>query len=264
MIAVKSIFLLLLIVTGVALGAETGCPQHYLGGAAPDVGNPKLAALAREVCYQAYGLQHSGITRTALWSAEHLTRNHVLESKGLHRRNDFHPDEHIPYNERAELADYARSGFDRGHMTPSGDAFSENAQAETFSLANMVPQAGRLNRGAWEALESVTRDLAIRRGDLYVITGPLFQGISLQRLHGRVLVPTKIWKAIYVPSLNQGGAWIAENTDDAKPRTMSIAALEREVGLNLFPKLDARTKTYLMDMPEAKAYRRNYTRRQHH
>ena len=34
-------------------------------------------------------------------------------------------------------------------MTPSGDMPDGDAQADSFSLANMVPQTPELNRGVW-------------------------------------------------------------------------------------------------------------------
>ena len=77
---------------------------------------------------------------------------------------------------------YRRSGYDRGHMTPSGDMPDEHAQQQTFSLANMVPQTAALNRGVWEGIESAVRDLAVRQGELYVVTGPVFAGQELKSI----------------------------------------------------------------------------------
>jgi endonuclease G len=54
--------------------AQTDCPTHFLSGQAPDFINQKLTTKAQEVCYSGYGLMHSGITRTPIYAAEHLTR----------------------------------------------------------------------------------------------------------------------------------------------------------------------------------------------
>ncbi|WP_131798045.1 DNA/RNA non-specific endonuclease, partial [Enterobacter roggenkampii] len=53
----------------------------------------------------------------------------------------------------ARLKDYAKSGYDMGHMTAAGDAGTAQEQLETFSLANMTPQLPDLNRKAWRLME---------------------------------------------------------------------------------------------------------------
>jgi DNA/RNA endonuclease G (NUC1) len=99
--------------------ASPSCPQHYADGRSPEIRNEKLARATQELCYQSFGLMHSGLTRTPLWSAEYLTPGHLEAAQNLSRENSFHPEPQLPPSQRAELADYARSGFDRGHMAPS-------------------------------------------------------------------------------------------------------------------------------------------------
>lgn len=225
------------------------CPQHFLGGQHPVIVNQKLAPSTKELCNQGFAVLHSGITRTALWSAEHLTRERLDSARGLPRVNSFHPDDRLTHDERAELKDYARSGYDRGHMAPSGDMPSVSAQEESFSLANMIPQDPNNNRNLHEGIESAIRTYTKDNGDLYVITGPIFDGASLQRIGGRVLVPTHIFKAIYDPSKHVAGAYIENNAPGMEYQMVSIAELERRIGINLFPGMDQRTKDRGMKLP---------------
>lgn len=63
--------------------------------------------------------------------------------------------------------------------------------AQSFSLANMVPQNIQHNSGAWAKIEQDTRRYVLRaQGDVFVITGPIFTRES-ERIgpHG-VKVPT--------------------------------------------------------------------------
>jgi len=138
-----------------ALAANSLCPDHYAGGRAPEIRNPKLAVATRELCYGVFGVMHSGVTRTPLWSAEHLRAENVAAAQGLKRDNAFHPEPRLPRGQRAELDDYARSGYDRGHMTPNGDMPDRATQRESFTLANMVPQDGDHNRHIWNLTPSL-------------------------------------------------------------------------------------------------------------
>ena len=91
-------------------------------------------------------------------------------------------------------------------MTPSGDMPDWQAQQQSFSLANMVPQTPELNRGIWAGIETAVRDLATRQGELYVVTGPAFQSEQLQSIGpSGVLVPSATWKAVYSPQAGGTG-----------------------------------------------------------
>lgn len=211
--------------------------------------NEKLATKTQQVCYSSYGLIHSGVTRTPLTSAEHLTKERVT-APHPERQNAFHPDPNISPADRAELDDYARSGYDRGHMAPSRDMADEKSQYESFSLANMIPQNSDNNRHLWEGIESAVRDLAKRTGELFVVTGPIFYGSELKRLNGKVMVPTYVFKAIYDPSKNEAAAYLVKNTAGKDYAKISIADLDKLTGLNAFPKLPANVK--MLDLPKPK------------
>jgi endonuclease G, mitochondrial len=239
-------------VTTVSLAAPTGCPQFFPQGNAPNLVNPKLLPKTRTICYSAFAVLHSGITRTPLWAAEHLTRKGLDAAVATERKDTFHEEPRLPPDERADLDDYARSGFDRGHLAPAADMPDEQAQHESFSLANMIPQDPQSNRGLWSGIESAVRGFARKSGELYVVSGPVFQGATLKRLRGRVLVPTHIFKAVYDPKRNQAAAYLVENADGDQWRTVSIGELQQITGIDAFPALAPSVKDHAMAQPEPK------------
>ena len=192
----------------------------------------------------------SGVTRGPLWSAEHLTVRGLAGAETTARRSQFHDDERLPPDDRAFLSDYVRSGYDRGHMAPSGDMPNPEAQQQSFSLANIVPQTAPLNRNAWAGIEMAVRHLAQRQGELFVVTGPAFEGSDLQALKGRVLVPTMTWKAVYDPATHGAAAYRCTNVTRPRCITLSIAALTSEVGIDPFPAASWLTKHWAMTLPK--------------
>lgn len=135
-------------------------------------------------------------------------------------------------------------------MAPSGDMGDDMSDHQSFSLANIVPQAAALNRNSWAALEGYVRDLTLKLGEAYVVTGPLYEGTDIKRIGGRVLVPTATWKALYVP--RQGaGAWIATSMAKPKWQVVSIAELTERIGIDPFPALDAATKAKVPKFPNS-------------
>ena len=130
---------------------------------------------ARALCFNGFAVLHSGKTKTPVFSAEVLSRERIDAAKGLKRTNKFFADARLPRLERATLDDYKGSTFQRGHQFAAADAENEDAMAQSFSLANMVPQSPVNNSKTWAGLEKATRAYAHRaKGDIYVITGPVF------------------------------------------------------------------------------------------
>ncbi len=231
------------------LAQAEGCAQLFAGQQPPALLNAKLAQRAMPLCNAFYASLDSGLTRGPLWSAEHLTADSVARARGLERQGTFHEDERLPPDDRAELTDYERSGYDRGHMAPSGDMPDMDAQQQSFSLANVVPQTGALNRVLWEGIESAVRQLAERDGELYVVTGPAFQGRRVRALKGRVLIPTTTWKAVYDPGARGAAAYRCTNARHPKCASLSIAALAGETGIDPFPGVPAAVKQASMTLP---------------
>ena len=119
---------------------------------------PKL----RELCYDAFAVLHSGNTHTPVFVAQRLNRQSVQSAQNEKRTDKFFADARLPGSERAELSDYKGSGYSRGHMAPAGDMPSANAMAQSFSLANMVPQNQKQNSGPWAKIEADTRRYVLR------------------------------------------------------------------------------------------------------
>lgn len=224
------------------------CPEHFFNGAAPQLTNPKLAPKTRQLCYAEFSLLHSGLTRTPLWVAEHLTPGRAAGARELNRLDNFHADPNLPPDERAELSDYARSGFDRGHLAPAGDMTTPEGMAASFSLANMVPQNPDNNRNLWESIERAVRGYSEQR-EIYVVTMPVFQGENLQSLKGRVLVPTHLAKAVYDAQQGSGAAYLAPNQAGADYKVVSLAELQQVSGIDAFPQVPVQVKQTAVPLP---------------
>lgn len=219
--------------------AAPSCQQFLPGAQWPVLANAKLAPKTHVLCYADFAVLHSGITHGPLWSAEHLTRDHLEAAKDMTRTNRFFEDDRLPAGEGATLADYKRSGFDRGHMSPAGNRWNAQAMAESFSLANIVPQNRENNQRLWAHIETAVRKLASQYGEAYVVTGPLFAGAQLQTIGAtRVLVPTQIYKVVYVPSQQLAFAIVADNADNNRYDVRSVRDLEAQSGI-AFPGIPA-------------------------
>lgn len=230
------------------MAAPTKCTNgSYFGGEAPDILNVKLASKVRELCSSEFSVVYSGIARAPLAVGEHLLASNLTTK--IERTDDFHADERIPLEERAELSDWSRSGYDRGHLANARDMHTQQGEHESFALSNMLMQNPENNRNLFSDLEQATRGLAKKEGELYVISGPLFIGNNLQRVNGRVLVPTKIFKAIYCPKKGQGAAFIVNNAPGENYEVVSIAQIEQMAGIRLFPKMNEIAKQSAMNLP---------------
>lgn len=235
----------------VATGASAKEPLAPACTQSIGLGQPVIARPAGNtylLCYRAYATLVSAQTRTPLWSAEYLEQARVNAARNVQRDSDFYEEDAIPPEARARLTDYGRSaGYDRGHMAPSGDFSDKASQAESFSLANVIPQNPTSNRRTWSHIETSTRKLVRQFGAAYVVTGPAFVR-DTGTLRGRVRIPDFVWKAIYVPG--QGAAaYIVRNDETPAYSVASIAELAHLTGVDPFPSLGQAKRAVAFDLP---------------
>ena len=231
--------------------APAGCTKHFFSGDMPNVAADRTAS-ARLLCFSRYAVLHSGRTKTPVWSAEHLTTSSVnaAERIAANRPNNFHAETQLPANERSELSDYQGSGFDRGHMSPSGDMPTRQAQRESFSLANMIPQQPCNNEELWEGIESTARTIAFEQDEIFVITGPVYlSSAQPQQIGQGVLVPLQIFKAIFIPGTGQASAYLVDNIDTKQWKPISLAQLQQLAGVEAFPTVAHKAKITVVQLP---------------
>jgi endonuclease G len=249
-----------------AFAAETGfeqCRNLFADGNPPALLHQENLR-PRALCFSAFAVLHSGISRTPIFVAERLNREVLLDAKNNQRTNRFFAEARMPRGERAELDDYEGSGFDRGHMAPAGDMATDASMAQSFSLANIVPQPPMNNRKTWASIEKATRHYVMRAaGDVFVITGSVFDGAPPTIGDSNVWVPQYLYKLVYDPTANRVWAHWLENTDGAivgKP--ISYKELVKRTGIEFFPgmmKLNSNlnAKPY-MPAPDNFYYRASY------
>lgn len=208
------------------------CPQFFPAGRPPIV--PAGRAL-RELCFSSFAILHSGSTQTPVFVAQRLNRKMLIQAQAVQRTDRFYAEARLPAAERAELGDYRGSGYSRGHMAPAGDMHNPEAMAQSFSLANMVPQDQRHNAGAWSKIEQDTRKYVMRaKGDVYIFTGPVY-GAGPQTVRiGQVAVPSHLFKLVYDPET--GRSWV--HWQGNRPETkvgppISYEEFVRRTGLRL-------------------------------
>lgn len=200
------------------------------------------------LCFNDFNVMYSGVSKTPLWVAEALTPARL--SQRIPREDNFHEEPRVKAEHRATLLDYRGSGYDRGHMAPNADMTNLAAQFDSFSLANMVPQAPKNNQQVWRELEEATRAVVTKqKQDVYVITGPSFNAKRLKTIGQGVIVPTAVYKAVYMPKTGAIGAYYAPNNDSLQVQVVSVCYLEEQLGINLFPQLSEEQKRNTYKLP---------------
>lgn len=202
---------------------------------------PKLLTSTPLIRHEGYQLQYSEKHEQAFWVAYHLTQ--LETDKKYNRTDNFIPDPMISTGS-ATSADYANSGYDRGHLAPAADmGWSERSMSESFFYSNMSPQEPGFNRGIWKRLEEQVRTWAIVYGSVYIVTGPILTD-GLVKIGGNgVSIPKYYYKVIldYKGDQTKAIGFIMPNAYSAnglEPFAVSIDQVEKETGLDFFPKLD--------------------------
>ena len=162
-----------------AQGVQPLCQQAYL------VGYDAPAKLPKFVTYELLPANSLGcVARTNAFAA-----------------NQFVPNGAVP-------ADYAGTGYDKGHMSPDGDlSWDVQVEFESFLMTNMSPQAGSLNRGIWKLLETSVRGWAVQRNQSFSIVSGGLYGPGDKVIGKGVMVPHGFYKIVINNQTKEYAGW---------------------------------------------------------
>ena len=124
------------------------------------------------------------------------------------RCNCFSPDVQLPANAYHVVdLDFRGGGYDRGHMAQSEErTTTDQENAATFLLTNILPQAANNNQGPWSQFENYLNDLVRQQGkEVYVIAGGIYAA-NPQTLkgEGKVQIPDYTWKIAVIENAGKG------------------------------------------------------------
>lgn len=89
-------------------------------------------------------------------------------------------------------ADYAKSGYDKGHLANAEDfAYDCELDELTFRYYNAWPQTAGLNRGIWKEVEEDVREMSKKDTITVVCYARNFQKVN------RLYVPQECYKVVY-------------------------------------------------------------------
>lgn len=150
------------------------CRENFADGVPPAINNA-TDLHARALCFNGFAVLHSGKTKNPVYSAEVLTRQRIQAARNGQRTDVFYEEARIPSRDRVLLTDFRGSSYARGHLAAAANMDNDEAMAQSFSLANIIPQHQVNNSKAWMAIEKATRRYVMRaKGNVYVITGPAY------------------------------------------------------------------------------------------
>lgn len=190
--------------------------------------------------HKGYSLVYSEEHEQAIWVGYELTAEET--KKEFKRTDKFIPDPLIVTGS-ADVDDYKKSGFDRGHLAPAADmGWDSTAMMESFYFSNMSPQVAAFNRGIWAQLESLVRVWAKENKALYITTGPVLRKGLPTIGHNKVSVPEYYYKVIldYTEPEKKAIGFIMKNEGSdllVQSYAVPIDSVEKMTGLDFFEAL---------------------------
>lgn len=231
----KKIFSIFFLITSII---SANCQTNDLHFLPASVGDHPI------VHYKQFSLSYNEAAEQADWVAYELTREEIQIKRK--RTNHFTADLNIK-TKSANNKDYSSTGFDKGHLCPAANCkASEEAYKESFVMSNISPQLPLFNREVWKELETYERQLAMKYGKIWCVTGPVFiYGGNLGKLGAnKVTIPSYFYKVILRKNsegkfksiaylLPQVGA-----TKNHRNYIVSVNSIETLTGIDFFPFLE--------------------------
>jgi len=188
-----------------------------------------------------YALSYSEKDEQAEWVAYKLTNENI--EGDIKRTNNFREDKKVT-TVSAQLSDYYKSGFDRGHLAPAGSMkINKTSMSESFFMSNMSPQSPGFNRGIWKRLEEKVRYWTEINDSIFVVSGPILDKPLNTIGENNVTVPRAYYKTLlgYKNGIAKGLAFIMPHEKSSASLyefVVSIDEVEKITGIDFYHKID--------------------------
>lgn len=207
--------------------------------------------------HENYTLSYAERYEQAEWVAYELKKTDL---SGSHFDRPFFTEDAKVTTGSADWRNYKRSGYDKGHLCPAGDRrFSKKAFDETFLTSNISPQKHDFNDGIWSRLEQKVRYWASKYNTVYVVTGGVLKPGLPTIGKEKVAVPDSFYKIVLA---NEKGhysmiGFMVPAVDSNEPLykfVIPVDEIEKQTGIDFFPKLDDKTETQLEKSSDYKSW----------
>lgn len=94
----------------------------------------------------------------------------LVNKNNIRKRPRFYSEKTIPLKYRSKSSDYKYTGYDRGHLANDASFdWSKKSQRKTYTMANIIPQAPKVNRKTWLKAEKYERQVAVKLGNVNIL-----------------------------------------------------------------------------------------------
>lgn len=205
-----------------------------------DIPHSSIPRQEQIIHHTGYTVSYNKDLKLPNWVSYELTRQ---ETKGKEKRGNNFIADPLVKGAIATNSDYARSGYDKGHMAPAADMkWSPAAMKESFYFSNMCPQHPQLNRRGWKNLEEKIRDWAVADSAIIIICGPIVDKQSKTIGKNKVTVPKQFFKVVLSPFAKpmRGIGFLFDNemaVDPLSSYVVTIDSIERLTNMDFFASL---------------------------
>lgn len=122
----------------------------------------------------------------------------LVNKKNIKKRSSFYTEKNLPKKYRSHTKDYTHTGYDRGHLANDASFdYDKKVVRKTYTMANIIPQAPRVNRKTWIKAEKLERKVAVSLGMVNVLNGVVYASNPPRIGKNQIAVPQGFWKMIY-------------------------------------------------------------------
>lgn len=163
---------------------------------------------------QVYKICYSYKNKGALFVGYKLN-SYLVNKVNIKKRPRFYNEKTVPMKYRSKYKDYTHSGYDRGHLAPDAAFdYDKKILRKTYTMANIIPQAPKVNRKTWIKAEKYARSIASKLGSATIINGVLYENNPQRIGKNKIAVPVGFWKMIVNKKHNFQKCFYYENNNN--------------------------------------------------